>query len=314
MSQDIGGDAMRYIFFVGTAGSGKSTLVGAYRRWLDDVGVDAIVVNLDPGADSLPYDADVDIREWIDLGEVMQEYGLGPNGAQIVAADLMAASISRMTDVIDTYGAEYALVDTPGQLELFAFRESSQLIVRAFGAAEAMIVYLSDPALCRTPNGFISSMVLGALVEFRLQLPTLNLLSKCDVLTDDEQQRMLDWFEVSDALYGDLLDSDSQPETVVGMELFKALEGVGVFGGMRPVSAEEGLGMEEIYAAAQLTFFGGDDAGEERSGPPRRGGPRPGPITSLGPARRWPRLWRRPPPRPPRRSSTCRRPSRWRRP
>ncbi|MDO5852799.1 MAG: ATP/GTP-binding protein [Thermoplasmata archaeon] len=253
---------MKFIFFVGTAGSGKSTLVGAYRQWLDDNGVDAIVVNMDPGAEALPYDPDVDIREWISLEETMATYGLGPNGAQIVAADLMAANIEKMTEVIETFGADYALVDTPGQLELFAFRESSQLMVRAFGAQDSMIVYLSDPSLCRTPNGFISAMVLGALVEFRLQLPTLNLLSKCDVLTDDEEQRMLDWFEVSDALYGDLLDSDSEPETVIGMELFKAVEGAGVFGEIRPVSAKDGRGLEEVYAAAQLTFYAGDDIGE----------------------------------------------------
>lgn len=253
---------MKYIFFVGTAGSGKSTLVGAYKQWLDDEGVDSIVVNLDPGVDALPYSADVDIREWINLEETMREYGLGPNGAQIVAADLMIANISKMTDIIDTYDSEYVLVDTPGQLELFAFRESSQLIVRAFGAEDSMIVYLSDPSLCRTPNGFISAMVLGALVEFRMQLPTLNVLSKCDTLSDDDEQRMLDWFQVSDALYGDLLDSDNQPETVIGMELFKAVENAGVFGEIRAVSAQEGTGLEEIYAASQLNFFGGDDIGD----------------------------------------------------
>lgn len=251
---------MKYVFFVGTAGSGKSTLVGAYKQWLDDNGVDAIVVNMDPGADALPYEAEVDIREWINLEETMREYGLGPNGAQIVAADLMVANISKMTKVIDTFGADYVLVDTPGQLELFAFRESSQLIVRAFGAQDSMVVYLSDPSLCRTPNGFISAMVLGALVEFRLQLPTLNLLSKCDTLSDDDQQRMLDWYQVSDALYGDLLDSDSQPETVIGMELFKAIESAGVFGEIRAVSAQDGIGLEEIYAASQLTFYGGEDS------------------------------------------------------
>lgn len=250
---------MKFVFFVGTAGSGKSTLVGAYKQWLDDNGVDAVVVNMDPGADALPYEAEVDIREWINLEETMQAYGLGPNGAQIVAADLMVANISKMTDIIGTYGADYILVDTPGQLELFAFRESSQLIVRAFGAQDSMIVYLSDPSLCRTPNGFISAMVLGALVEFRLQLPTLNLLSKCDTLSDDDQQKMLDWYQVSDALYGDLLDSDSQPETVIGMELFKAVENAGVFGEIRAVSAQDGVGLEEIYAASQLVFYGGDD-------------------------------------------------------
>lgn len=251
------------MFFVGTAGSGKSTLVGSYRDWLDNAGVDSIVVNMDPGADTLPYESDVDIREWISLNEVMQEYSLGPNGAQIVAADLMAMNISRMMDIVSTYRTNYALIDTPGQLELFAFRESSEVIVKAFGRQDSMIVYLSDPSLCRTSNGFISAMTLGALVQFRLQLPMLNLLSKCDTLSEDDKQRMLDWYSVPDALYGDLLDSDAIPQTVVGMELFKAMENTGVFGEIRAVSAQDFIGLEEIYFASQLTFFGGEDNDRE---------------------------------------------------
>ena len=133
---------MKNVFFVGTAGSGKSTLVGAYKQWLDSNGVDSIAVNMDPGAESLPYDPDIDIREWISLDEVMSEYQLGPNGAQIVAADIMAVNIEKMTGVFSEYDTDYVLVDTPGQLELFAFRESSNLTVNAFGKDDSMLVYL----------------------------------------------------------------------------------------------------------------------------------------------------------------------------
>ena len=72
------------------------------------------MVNMDPGADTLPYDADIDIRDWIRLDQVMEEYGLGPNGAQIVAADLMTVNIEKMMDVVSDYRSDYVLVDTPG--------------------------------------------------------------------------------------------------------------------------------------------------------------------------------------------------------
>ena len=254
---------MRFVYFVGTAGSGKSTLVKSYRDWLGNNGIDCMTINLDPGVDMLPYDADIDIREWVALDEVMGEYNLGPNGAQIVAADLMAVNIKKITDLLDGVRTEYVLVDTPGQLELFAFRESSNVIVEAFGKEKSMVVYLSDPMLCKTSNGFVSNMVLSSLVEFRLQLPVINILTKADLMKDEDRARMISWFETSDSLYDDLLDNDANPQTVVGMELFKAVESVGIFGQIRAVSAVENTGLEEIYSATQLEFFGGEDIDPE---------------------------------------------------
>ena len=254
---------MRFVYFVGTAGSGKSTLVKSYRDWLGNNGIDCMTINLDPGVDMLPYDADIDIREWVALDEVMGEYNLGPNGAQIVAADLMAVNIKKITDWWDGVRTEYVLVDTPGQLELFAFRESSNVIVEAFGKEKSMVVYLSDPMLCKTSNGFVSNMVLSSLVEFRLQLPVINILTKADLMKDEDRDRMISWFENSDSLYDDLLDNDANPQTVVGMELFKAVESVGIFGQIRAVSAVENTGLEEIYSATQLEFFGGEDIDPE---------------------------------------------------
>lgn len=250
---------MRFIYFVGTAGSGKSTMVQAYKEWLDHNGIDSVIVNLDPGADSLPYEADVDIREWIMLDEVMSEYALGPNGAQIVAADLMAVNVSNMTEALGTFKTPYVLVDTPGQLELFAFRSSSKIITEALGKGKSMVAFLMDPMLCRTPNGFISSMVLSSLVEFRLQMPMINLLSKGDLLDGEESERIHAWFENPDVLYNDLLENDIDPQNVVGTELFRALENIGIFGDIRSVSATEGIGMEEIYNSTQMTFSAGDD-------------------------------------------------------
>jgi len=254
---------MNFIYFVGTAGSGKSTMVGAFKAWLEDNGIDSITINLDPGAEKLSYVPDIDIREWVSLDEVMAEYALGPNGAQITAADLMAMNIDKITDALDGYSVDYVLIDTPGQLELFAFRESSKVVVSALGRANSMIVYLSDPMLYKSANGFVSALTLSSLVQFRMNLPMISLLSKADTLKEDSVNRIIDWYNNPDTLYGDLLDEDRDPESPMAMELFRAFEDSGVFGEMRPVSAEDNTGLEEIYSAVQMQFAGGDDAEHE---------------------------------------------------
>ena len=251
---------MRNIYFVGTAGSGKSSLVLSYKEWLDVNGIDSIIVNLDPGADALPYETDIDIREWICLQDVMDEYALGPNGAQVVCADLMAMNTDKLTDALGKYKTNYVLIDTPGQLELFVFRGSSNIIAEALGKERSMTVFLADPMLCRTSNGFISSIMLSSIVQFRLRMPMINILSKSDTLAEDEMNRVMSWFSDPDSLYGDMLDNCGDPQTVIGMELFKAMENIGVFGDIKAVSSKESLGMEELYAASQQCFFGGEDA------------------------------------------------------
>ena len=88
-----------FIYFIGTAGSGKSTLTNTLKQWMTLRGLDVITVNLDPGAENLPYDPDVDIRDWISLKEIMDVHGLGPNGAQIACADMLALNTSDIKKV-----------------------------------------------------------------------------------------------------------------------------------------------------------------------------------------------------------------------
>ena len=66
-----------------------------------------------------------------------------------------------------------------------------------------------------------------------------------------------------EALQGSLLDEGGTPGFVVGAELFKALDNLGVFGEIRPVSAHEGEGLGDIHARAQMQFFGGEDTVRE---------------------------------------------------
>jgi len=60
-SQD--GTAPPVLFVVGTAGAGKSSLVTAFQRWARFLEVDALAINLDPGAEKVDYDTEFDVRE-----------------------------------------------------------------------------------------------------------------------------------------------------------------------------------------------------------------------------------------------------------
>ena len=85
------------LFVVGTAGAGKSSLVTSFQRWARFLDIDVLAVNLDPGAERVHYDPEFDVRDLISLSEVMDEYDLGPNGAQILAADLVASQAEEVT-------------------------------------------------------------------------------------------------------------------------------------------------------------------------------------------------------------------------
>ena len=249
----------KHVYFVGTAGSGKSTLTNAFQLWLNNQGYDAITVNLDPGADSLDYAPDVDVRDWIKLSEVMAEHGLGPNGAQIAAADMMALNIKEISQVVAGFDTDYVLLDTPGQIELFTFRQSSKIVMDDLSGDRAMVAFLFDPALAKTPNGYVSSLMLAATVHFRLPVPMISILSKADTLSDADMEKITLRSKDYYALFSALLDESIDAQTQVSVEFLQALETVGAGRPVVPVSSDTGEGMEDIYATAQIIFEGGED-------------------------------------------------------
>jgi len=249
----------RNLYFIGTAGSGKTALTQAFRVWMESQGLDALQVNMDPGVDSLPYEPAVDIRDWIRLDEIMRERGLGPNGAQIVAADMLALNAKEVADVLETFETSYFLIDPPGQMELFTFRESSGIVIDAFGRADSALVYLNDPALVKRASGFISSTLLVATTQFRHSLPFVNVLSKADLLTAEEREQIVQWSLDPFLLYDALVSGEATPKTTLDVSFFESLETIGVYKRLIPVSAEEMSGFEDVYDQIQQVFEGGED-------------------------------------------------------
>ena len=120
---------MKTIFVSGTAGSGKSLLSSKLHEYYTKNGAFAAVMNLDPGVENLAYTCDIDVRDYVDYVSIMQQYDLGPNGAMVMANDLIASKVDDIQNEIHRINPDYLIVDTPGQIELFAYRSSGRFLV-----------------------------------------------------------------------------------------------------------------------------------------------------------------------------------------
>lgn len=247
------------LYFIGSAGSGKSTLTGAFLGWMQRQGYDAVTVNLDPGIENAPYVPDVDIREWIKLKDIMEEYGVGPNGAQIIAADMLALNTGEMKEIIESFETDYVIFDTPGQMELFTLRQSGKVLVDSFGADKSIIGYLYDPVISKTPSGFITLMLQAASVQVRFNVPFMDVLTKSDLLKDEEREDILKWsqdfMELDSAIHEEMPTLRNQ----LNIEFLSALKSFGAGQKLLPASSTYGSGMEDIYNSVQQIYYGGED-------------------------------------------------------
>ena len=251
-----------FVYFVGTAGSGKSTLVHSFGEWLVQEGADILRINLDPGADSLPYVPDIDIREWVNLYDIMAKYNLGPNGAQIASADRIAMEAAKIKEIVDETRADYVLVDSPGQIELFAFRNSSRVIIEQFDRDLSLVVFLVDPFLSFTPSGYISQQLLYITCQLRFPIPSINVLSKCDIIEKEKKEMIIEWANDGNALYSAALDETVSVGGQFNLELLRSITEMDLTTVLYPCSSETREGMGDIYNSIQQVYSGGDDIGD----------------------------------------------------
>jgi len=248
-----------FVYFIGTAGSGKSTLTATFQHWVKRQGLDAIIVNLDPGAENLPYTPDIDIRDWISFKEVMEANKLGPNGAQIACADMIALNTDEIKKSIEQFKSDYILVDTPGQLEVFVFRESGKYTVKFLSPEKGIICYLIDPMLARTASGFVSQLLLSISANFRLNQPQINVLSKADMLPKKDLEIILKWskdpYDITEAL----INEEASVYREMSEGILQLIKDFGGHTALIPTSKKNQYGIDDLYTAIQLQYTGGED-------------------------------------------------------
>ncbi len=248
------------LFVTGPAGTGKSTFCGALKDWLVSNDYNAAIVNLDPGSEFTPYEPDIDIREVISLSQIMSEFNLGPNGAQIVGADLILENTEFIENALKEFDDYYVIFDTPGQIELFSFRPGSPLLVDKLSQGKAMVAFVTDAVLSSSPSGFISQKMLYGSVMSRFFKPMLFVLNKTDLITDEDLKNIKSWEESPGQLYDAFMDEKQEMVKDYFSSVLNAFQESRMISKILSVSSKDFAGFEDIYSEMSLFFMGGSDA------------------------------------------------------
>jgi GTPase SAR1 family protein len=246
------------IFITGTAGSGKSLLTSKLLQWYRDNNVYPIALNLDPGAVSLPYDPDVDVRDYIDIVTLMENYNLGPNGSLVMASDMIATKLDEIQREVDGLNPDYVIVDTPGQIELFAFRASGPYFVTNLRADIKATIFTFDAMLVSSPINFVSIALLASSVKLRLKTSQINVLTKRDLVMD-KLKDIMEWAG-SHMMLEQALDGEKDAEySLLSKDLARSMSKGGFSPGLIAVSSVTMNGMVNLNAALSRTLNLGED-------------------------------------------------------
>ncbi|MCS7126077.1 MAG: ATP/GTP-binding protein [Aigarchaeota archaeon] len=238
---------MYTIFITGTAGSGKSTLASAFSDWLRSQEQSTLLVNLDPAALEIPYEADIDIREMVDYERIMTTRKLGPNAALIATIREVVRHIEELADEVNSHNVDFVIVDTPGQLELFAFRKEGRILTKYIGVGGKVMFFLLDPMFCAVTRNFVASMFLASSIYLTFQLPMIQVLNKIDAVPRKYIDRIERWSESIDSLIVDIENSSKRLLMHLSREIAEAVHSIVSSIPIIPVSSINMEGFQELH-------------------------------------------------------------------
>lgn len=185
---------------IGMAGTGKTTLMQRINLHCVEHKFRAYFINLDPAVASVPFAANIDIRDTVNYKEVMKQYKLGPNGAILTSLNLFATKFDQVIGILERRAEEfdYIFVDTPGQIEAFTWSAGGQIIHELLANAfPTNILYITDTPRCLSTTTFMSNMLYACSVLYKSKLPLICVFNKTDVTPFAFAQ---DWMSISSSI------------------------------------------------------------------------------------------------------------------
>jgi len=182
---------------MGPAGCGKSTYCATIQDHFK-VGLRRTcrVINVDPAAETFAYDCEIDVRDLISVDDVMEELEYGPNGGLVYAMEYIMQNRSWLEDQLGEYDDDdYFLFDCPGQIELYSHLPVMRDFVDMLQNLDYRVagVYCIDINFVEDAPKFLSGALSALTAMVNLELPHINMLTKCDLWKGgEEDQEALD--------------------------------------------------------------------------------------------------------------------------
>jgi len=182
------------ILFIGSAGAGKSSIIAEFGKWIKKYRNEEVkLVNLDPGALYLPYKPDFNIRNIFTIEQIIKEEKLGPNGAIIRANEMLLDNLDIIINIFKKFNCEYILVDTPGQFEIFLFKDIAIKILERFCENFRVVgLNIIDTSLTRSASELVVAELIGLILSFRLGIEISNILHKSDLKEHENIKNLLE--------------------------------------------------------------------------------------------------------------------------
>ncbi len=236
------------VIFVGPAGSGKSTLVKTYSEWLKrEYDLNVVKMNMDPAVEYIPYIPDFDVRKIVNAKELAKKLGLGPNGALVRSIEILTEYLDEIIDFISKILPDMVLIDTPGQMEVFVFRDLAPKLMKTLkdvSGNRILTLFVVDASLIKSMTDYVFLTTLSIALQLRLGVDVVPVLNKIDLMIPE--------LPISGDIVRDLevieenLKGHGAYEDLV-LDLMNVIRNYSKSIAIPRVSALHGIGMEDLH-------------------------------------------------------------------
>ena len=250
------GAVAQIIYVLGYAGAGKSTLVKNFSLYLQDMGYRVATVNLDPGARMVQYSPDFDVREIVRLEDVMKNESLGPNGGLIRSVEILSRNIDVLQRRIRSLlcANDWLLIDTTGQLELFAFRDLGDKITSVLKDVPNLGLFIIDATTLNKPSDIVMTQLVAMAIQLKLSLDVITAINKIDLTGDKVKSMLKSLYEDPDGFVDYMLESEVDTYSGMTLELVEIIRKYIPPARIVAMSAKSGEGFRDLFDIIHESF------------------------------------------------------------